>query len=213
MPYSERLKSILGEGGGILAGVSGQKAAIRVSSSGGELSSATILKMKNGVYGEDASLRTLARAYTPELLAAHRSEITTTFEMADENALTAEDWKRIAADWLVLAANSDDGVGALLRPRSWSDADVARIAEEAASRALKAAGYDGGQDPPSDTYDLAYAREMRRVREKLKAEGILKLPEELGHQGGTRQLTAEDAIAEARDFEQMVRELIAQGSG
>jgi hypothetical protein len=78
--------------------------------------------------------------------------------------------------------------------------------------ALSILGVEQASEQDTPTYDAVYAREMLRVRERLTAEGIYEVPEELGHKGGTRNLTAADAIAEAKDFEEWVRELYGKAT-
>lgn len=152
MPYSEKLKEILGGPKGVLAGISGQRAAIRVAQSGSELSSATILKLKQGIYGEESSLRTLARAYARELLEQYRDAIKDTFDITSINQLSDEDWVRLVQDWLVsVAVTHDTASEPYLRRRDaiysleWGADRIAeeqqelvyQIADQAAMRATK----------------------------------------------------------------------------
>ncbi|MFN3652193.1 MAG: hypothetical protein ACK47B_21660 [Armatimonadota bacterium] len=111
MAYSERLKEVLGEPDGILAGVSGNKAALRVARSGGELSNTTILDMKKGVFGRPESVRTLARAYAEDILLRYRHEIQEAY--GADAAATDEEWEQLAEDWLCYIA----GAGAYRTPR------------------------------------------------------------------------------------------------
>lgn len=97
MPYSQRLGEILGGTDGVLAGVSGNKGAIRVATRGGKLSNTTILELKQGLFGRIESVRTLGEAYADELLAKHREEIEAIYREA--SLRTAVDWLcRVAAE-------------------------------------------------------------------------------------------------------------------
>lgn len=97
MPYSERLKEVLGEPGGILVGLSGNHIAMRAAHSNEQLSNTVALELKRGWFGrEGTALRILGRVYAPELLERHGDEIE---EMYGRRAADA------AVEWLLYVAN------------------------------------------------------------------------------------------------------------
>lgn len=97
MPFSQRLKEVLGEPAGILAGISGGTAALKVAHAGEDLSAAAIIQLKKGLYGRGAeTVRKLGRAYYRDLLAKHGSEIEETF--GERNQDTAGEWLVWTAD-------------------------------------------------------------------------------------------------------------------
>jgi hypothetical protein len=97
MAYSERLKTVLSAPGGILDGVSGGKAQLRVARLGETIAPATVIAMKKGLFGEDLdAVRKIGRAYAPEIVARHGEELQELFGEAGEPQ---------APDWLAYVAS------------------------------------------------------------------------------------------------------------
>ena len=136
MAHSKRLQEVLDEPGGVLAGISGNKASIRVAVNGGEMSSATILRIKSGIYGEEENVRQVGRAYAAELVGKFRERIVA--DLGPPPAESESGWKEHAAQWLAYLANPRWG-----NPRASpvsTPMDQSGLADQIADRVMERIG-------------------------------------------------------------------------
>lgn len=96
MPYSERLAEVLNDPDGILAGQSGNQIVMKVAVSGGNISAATAIRTKKGIYGEEGTLRAIGRAYADKILERWGDEV---------EAAMGERTTTAAVEWLLSIAN------------------------------------------------------------------------------------------------------------
>lgn len=180
MPYSQRVAEVIGEPDGVLAGVSGSKAMIRVHAAGLELSDTTILEAKQGRFGRNGrGLQTLARAYAPEFRQKFGDEI-----QAVRGGVSDEDVEA----WLLGLAFPERNPGAVSAP-----VDASAFARRVVEDLMR------NRKLPDETVAQFIVRRIAELNAQYGRAVRLQF------HGGVDELTQEQAEAIMADAEATIR--------